>query len=258
MKFRRRPKCGFCSIYLRQILFSLITSLILKSLILQIVYSPSVPCPQDQGFANQRGYGNNNPVYTYFQVQSPGVSFRTYNNRGTPQPQATLPPPPEEGEVEEIDVNKEEFQNKGGRLRNNYYQQQQRSGRLTETENEKVYNDLLNKNNNSNSNTFNISDGSVGPGERIISATPAPIGSKPASQTVQTRRIVVNHPFETVRVVEEEEQQAKVQEVTVNQRQTRLFKSATPSSRLVYRQPVYQQQYYNGYPAGNYYRSIRK
>lgn len=191
-----------------------------------------------------------NPLYTYVQVQSPGVAFRTYNR---PTPKATLPPPPEEGEVEEIDVNKEEFQNRGGRLRS--YNQQQKTGRLTETDNKQIYNDLLNNNNN---NTFNISDGSVGPGERVISATPAPVGAKPASQTFQTRRIVVNHPFETVRVVEEEEQQAKVQEVTVNQQYrapTRLFKSQAPSSRIEYRQPVYQQQYY---PSGNYYRSIRK
>ncbi|KAL5293106.1 hypothetical protein ACFFRR_011716 [Megaselia abdita] len=218
----------------------------------QVVYSQNAPCHQGRGYVDQQGYVGGNPLYTYVQVQSPEVAFRTYNNR--PTPKATLPSPPEEGEVEEIDVNQEEFRNKADKLRS-YNQQRQQNSRLTETDNKQIYNDLLN---NNNSNTFNISG--VNPGERVISATPAPIGSKPASQTFQTRRIVVNHPFETVRVVEEEEQQAKVQEVTVNQRYrapTQLFKSQAQSSRIV--QPVvYRQQYYSGYPSGNYYRSIRK
>lgn len=185
------------------------------------------------------------------------MSFRSYNNnRESRRPTVTLPPPPEEGEVEEIDVNREEFQ-KGGRLRNyGSYQQQQESSKLQESRN---YNHLL----NNNTNSFNISEGIVGPGERVISATPAPLGVKPASQTVQTRRIVVNHPFETVRVVEEEEQQAKVQEITVNQQvQPARYRSASPVPNAQLRvvqygqKPVYQQQYYGSrYPSTNYYRS---
>lgn len=85
------------------------------------------------------------------------------------------------------------------------------SSRLTEPE--QIYNDLL-----SNRNSVSVNDGPTSPGERVISATPASVESKPASQTVQTRRIVVNHPFETVQLVEQNEPQEKVQAVTITQK----------------------------------------
>lgn len=104
------------------------------------------------------------------------------------------------------------------------------SGRLTETE--QVYSDLL-----SNKNSVTVNDGPTSPGERVISATPAPIESKPASQTVQTRRIVVNHPFETVQVVEQNEPQEKVQAVTITQKvepaRYRVSANLKTTSRLI-------------------------
>lgn len=70
------------------------------------------------------------------------------------------------------------------------------------------------------------------PNERVISATAAPTDSAATSETFHKRRIVVNHPFQTVREVVEHEPITNYHQIQVNE----------PASPALYHQAAYYQQ----------------
>ncbi|KAH8398719.1 hypothetical protein KR222_001134 [Zaprionus bogoriensis] len=68
--------------------------------------------------------------------------------------------------------------------------------------------------------------------ERVISATAAPTDAAATSETFHKRRIVVNHPFQTVREVVEHEPITNYHQIQVNE----------PASPALYHQAAYYQQ----------------
>lgn len=70
------------------------------------------------------------------------------------------------------------------------------------------------------------------PNERVISATAAPTDAAATSETFHKRRIVVNHPFQTVREVVEHEPITNYHQIQVNE----------PASPALYHQAAYYQQ----------------
>ncbi|KAH8302362.1 hypothetical protein KR044_005495 [Drosophila immigrans] len=70
------------------------------------------------------------------------------------------------------------------------------------------------------------------PNERVISATAAPTDAAATSETFHKRRIVVNHPFQTVREVVEHEPITNYHQIQVNE----------PASPQLYHQAAYYQQ----------------
>ncbi|ALC43339.1 CG14961 [Drosophila busckii] len=70
------------------------------------------------------------------------------------------------------------------------------------------------------------------PNERVISATAAPTDAAATRETFHTRRIVVNHPFQTVREVVEHEPITNYHHIQVNE----------PASPQLYHQAAYYQQ----------------
>uniref|UniRef100_A0A1I8PVU4 DUF4794 domain-containing protein n=1 Tax=Stomoxys calcitrans TaxID=35570 RepID=A0A1I8PVU4_STOCA len=71
----------------------------------------------------------------------------------------------------------------------------------------------------------------VTPGSRVIAAAPAPSDSSAGSESFHKRRIVVNHPFQTVREVVEHEPYTNYHEVQVNE----------PASPALYHSAAYFQ-----------------
>lgn len=71
----------------------------------------------------------------------------------------------------------------------------------------------------------------VTPGSRVIAATPAPKEASAGSESFHKRRIVVNHPFQTVREVVEHEPYTNYHEVQVNE----------PASPALYHSAAYFQ-----------------
>ncbi|XP_030385771.1 putative uncharacterized protein DDB_G0282129 [Scaptodrosophila lebanonensis] len=73
--------------------------------------------------------------------------------------------------------------------------------------------------------------GHMTPNERVIAATPAPTDAAATSETFHKRRIVVNHPFQTVREVVEHEPITNYHQIQVNE----------PATPALYHQAAYYQ-----------------
>ncbi|XP_017057749.1 LOW QUALITY PROTEIN: uncharacterized protein LOC108099025 [Drosophila ficusphila] len=65
--------------------------------------------------------------------------------------------------------------------------------------------------------SLNGAAGHLKPNERVIAATPAPTDAAATSETFHKRRIVVNHPFQTVREVVEHEPFTNYHQIQVNE-----------------------------------------
>ncbi|KAH8322895.1 hypothetical protein KR059_010139 [Drosophila kikkawai] len=78
--------------------------------------------------------------------------------------------------------------------------------------------------------TVNGGAGHLKPNERVIAATAAPTDAAATSETFHKRRIVVNHPFQTVREVVEHEPITNYHQIQVNE----------PAPHSLYHQAYYQ------------------
>lgn len=67
-------------------------------------------------------------------------------------------------------------------------------------------------NSNLNNLAKNIAGETLGPGSKVIAVTPAPRDTSLNKESFQSRRIVVNHPFETIREVVEHKPYTKYHE----------------------------------------------
>lgn len=72
-------------------------------------------------------------------------------------------------------------------------------------------------NSNLNNLAKNIAGETLGPGSKVIAVTPTPRDTSQNKESFQSRRIVVNHPFETIREVVEHEPYTNYHEIQVQE-----------------------------------------